>query len=148
MSSATDDTITAGHTYQYRIAGVPAESGEVIFSNTVVVDVASPEPQPVPASMSLTAAPSSGGVALQWSVTGANEFEGFVLERVVDKALSGSPTPEGTTNFKRIKSSDVFYSYQDGTVLPAHSYSYRVGLVINGAVMVYSDWQQAAVPSR
>ena len=148
VSSATDDTITAGHTYQYRIAGVPAESGEVIFSNTVVVDVASPEPQPVPASMSLTAAPSSGGVALQWSVTGANVFEGFVLERVVDKAPSGSPTPEGTTNFKRIKSSDVFYSYQDGTVLPAHSYSYRVGLVINGAVMVYSDWQQAAVPSR
>jgi hypothetical protein len=140
MASASDDTVQKGHTYQYRIAAVPKGSGEVIYSNTVVVDVPSPEPQPSPASVSLAAKPSSNGVTVDWSVSGTTTFNGFALERVVEKAPDGSSTPAGSTSFKKIDSDDVYYSYFDNSAQTGHTYSYRVGLIVNGAVMVYSDW--------
>ena len=148
ISSATDNTIQRGHTYQYRVAGIPAESGEVLYSNTVVVDVPLPDQPPGPVSISLLAQPSSGGVYVEWSISGASGFSGYVLERVVEKAPEGSQTPVGSTSFRRIESTDVFYSYFDTSVTAGHAYSYRVGLVVGGSVMVYSDWKTVEMPTR
>jgi hypothetical protein len=148
MSSATDNTIQRGRTYQYRVAGIPAGSGEVVYSNTVVVDVPALKQPPGPVSVSLSVKPSANGVSAEWSVSGATRFSGFVVERVVEKAPDGSQTPAGSTSFRRIQSSDVFYSYLDETVMPGHTYSYRVGLVVGGAVMMYSDWRGAEVARR
>lgn len=145
ISSATDDTIESGHTYQYRLAGIPAESGEVLYSNTVIADVPVPDQPPGPATVSLVASPTDSAVDLEWSVSGVDRFGGYVLERVVEKAPQGSQTPVGSTSFRRFQSSDVFFSFADTTVSKGHSYSYRVGLVVDGAVMVYSEWRTASV---
>ena len=143
ISSASDNSITAGHTYQYRIAAKLTESGDIVYSNTVVLNAAVPQKQPDKASVSISANPAADGIDVEWSVTGAETYSGFEFERVVEKAPAGSPTPEGTTTTRRIESGDVFYSYFDSAVLPGHTYSYRVGLIVNGTVMVYSDWTQA-----
>lgn len=148
ISSATDDTIQKGHTYQYRVAGIPSRSGEVVYSNTVVLEVPAPQPQPGAVSISLETLSSSEGVTVEWGVSGTTGHSGFVLERVVEKAPRGSATPAGSTWSTRIQSSDVFYSYVDATVAPEHTYSYRVGLVVGGAVMAYSEWRTVEVARR
>jgi len=135
--------MTAGRTYQYRIAAKLASSGDIVYSNTVVLNAAVPQKQPDKASISISATPAAAGIGVGWSVSGTKTYSGFEFERVVEKAPAGSPTPAGTTTTRRIESGDVFYSYFDSSVLPGHTYSYRVGLIVNGAVMVYSDWTQA-----
>ena len=143
ISSASDDSMTAGHTYQYRVAAILAGSGDLVYSNTVVLDAVVPQRQPDKAYISISAKPGTAGINVEWSVSGADTYSGFELERVVEKAPDGSVTPQGTTTSKRIESGDVFYSYFDNSVLPGHTYSYRVGLIVNGTVMAYSDWTQA-----
>jgi len=146
MSTASDDSIQQGHTYQYRIAAIRKGSDEVFTSNTIVVNTPSPTPQPEQATLSLSAAGAGArAVRLQWSVGGATRFSGFILERVVDKAPAGSATPAGTKAVTQIDSGDVFCTYTDDAVVPGHTYNYRVGLVVDGSVMIYSDWQQAAL---
>ncbi len=148
ISSATDNSVRRGHVYQYRIAAVPRESGEVLYSNTVVVEVPLPDRPPAPASVSLSVETVGGAVDLEWSVTGVERPGGFVLERVVEKAPPGSATPAGSASMRRFQSNDVFYSCVDDAVAPGHAYRYRVGLVVDGAVMVYSGWKTAALPSK
>jgi hypothetical protein len=143
ITSASDNSIQKGHTYQYRLAAT-RESGEVVYSNTIVVDVPARNRQPEAVTVSLSASPVANGVTVEWSVSGASRFSGFVLERVVSKAPDNSQTPQGSSISKVIDSGDVFYSYLDDTVVAGHTYSYRVGLVVDGAVMLYSDWRQAA----
>jgi len=143
ICSASDNSMTAGRTYQYRIAAKLASSGDIVYSNTVVLNAAVPQKQPDKASISISATPAAAGIGVGWSVSGTKTYSGFEFERVVEKAPAGSPTPAGTTTTRRIESGDVFYSYFDSSVLPGHTYSYRVGLIVNGAVMVYSDWTQA-----
>lgn len=148
ISSATDNTVQRGHVYQYRVAAVPEGSGEVLYSNTVVVEVPLPDRPPAPASVSLSAETAGGVVNLEWSVKGVERLGGFVLERVVEKAPPGSATPAGSTSLRRYQSSDVFYSCVDDSVIHGHTYVYRVGLVIDGVVMVYSGWKTAVLPSK
>src|SRR5450759_2950823 len=143
ITSVSDNSIQKGHTYQYRLAATSSATTDVVYSNTVVVDVPVPEKQPEAVSVSLTASPVASGVAVEWSVSGASRFSGFLLQRVVAKAPAGSQTPQGTTTSKVIDSGDVFYSYVDDSAVAGHTYSYRVGLVVDGAVMGYSEWKQA-----
>jgi len=143
ISSANDDAIESGRTYQYRLAAVPEGSEDIVYSNTVVVNVPAKNNAPAPVSVSLTATPVASGVTVEWSVQGASRFGGFVLERVVARAPDGSPTPAGNSTTRRFELCDVFYSCLDDSVLPGHAYNYRVGLVVDGAVMVYSQWEQA-----
>jgi hypothetical protein len=112
----------------------------VSYSNTVVVNVPVPQKQPDAVTISTTVKPMAAGVKVEWSVSGADTFDGFIVERVVEKAPEGSPTPAGDTSFTRLQTSDVFCSQMDNSVLPGHTYSYRVGLVVDGAVMAYSSW--------
>ena len=144
ITSASDNSIQKGRTYQYRLAATRNDSAEAVYSNTVVVDVPSENKQPEPVTVSLSAGAVANGIAVEWSVSGASRFGGFVLERVVASAPSNSPTPQGSSTSKMIASGDVFYSFVDNSVFPGHTYSYRVGLVVDGAVMLYSGWQQAA----
>ena len=147
MTSATDNSLLQEHTYQYQLVAINGSS-RVAYSNTVVVTVPKPQPKPESASVSLNARVSGGGVLLEWSVTGAGRFDGFMVERVVEKAPPGSATPPGTSSVKRIASSDVLYSYQDNYVAPGHSYSYRVGLLVEGSVMIYSKTATIEVPAK
>ena len=147
ITSATDSSVLQEHPYQYRLAAVDGTS-LAAYSNTVVVTVPKPQPKPEPVSMGLIAKASAGGVLLEWSVTGAKKFDGFVVERVVEKAPSGSVTPPGSSSLKRIESNNVLYSYQDTSVAAGHTYGYRVGLLVDGAVMAYSKTSIVEVPAK
>jgi hypothetical protein len=147
FTSATDNNLLQEHTYQYRVAAIKG-SESVAYSNTVLVTVPKPQPKPESASVSLAAKTSGNGVLLEWSVTGANKFDGFVVERVVEKAPPGSATPPGSSSVKRIDSSAVLYSYQDNSVAAGHAYSYRVGLLVDGSAMVYSRAVAVEVPAK
>lgn len=140
IRSAYDDSVLPGHTYQYRLAAMRDGTGDVDYSNTVVVTVES-EQEPTEVSVSLSASGGPAGVDLQWSVSGATRFGGFLLEREVLRAPEGSQTPAGSSTSTRIASGDVFYSYSDETAAAGHTYRYRVGLVMDGMVIVFSDWQ-------
>jgi hypothetical protein len=139
IKSATDDSATRGRTYQYRMAALSGAGVPVAYSNTLVMSVSELAASPEPVSVSLRGLPRPGGVALEWSVAGASRFTGFVLERVVEKAPGGSATPAGSSSSRRIDSASVFFTFVDDSVAAGHVYSYRVGLVVDGAAMVYSD---------
>ncbi len=145
IKTADDDSVTGGQTYQYRLAA-RSGYGSITYSNTVVINVPVPEPEPEPASMSLSASTSANGVTLEWSVSGVTNFNGFVVERIVEKAPKESETPAGGVDVTRIDSDDVFYTYLDGDAAPKHTYTYRVGLVVEGAVMVYSSSTTVELP--
>jgi hypothetical protein len=85
-------------------------------------------------------------VKLQWSVSGATEFSGFRVERTVQKAPNGSNTPAGTTTSRAIDSTNVNFTLQDRSVAAEHTYSYRVGLVVDGAVLTYSAPVTVQIP--
>ena len=145
IKTANDDSVTGGQTYQYRLAA-RSGYGNITYSNTVVINVPVPEPEPEPASMSLSASTSANGVTLEWSVSGVTNFNGFVVERMVEAAPERSETPAGRVDVTRIESGDVFYTYLDGDVAPKHTYIYRVGLVVEGVVMVYSNSVTVELP--
>jgi FecR protein len=147
ISSATDDSIDRGHTYQYRLAAL-LESGEVsAYSNTVVIFVDSgPALQDVSITLSASAGPN--GITLEWGVSGATTFTGFVVERVIENAPGGSSTPVGTTTTKTVDSTNVFFTFQDNSVSAGYSYTYRIGLVVNGAVVYYSTPKTVDMPGR
>lgn len=140
IRSAADDSASPGITYQYRVAGLSPGGEPVAYSNTVVIPVAGPDSKPETVTVTLRGTPRPGGSALEWSVAGASRFTGFVLERVVERAPAGSDTPAGSTSSRRIDSAAVFTTYLDNSVAAGHAYSYRVGLVVDGAVMSYSDF--------
>ena len=137
----------AGQTYQYRLAALKA--GEVVgYSNTIMLTIPKPKPKPAPVTVILSSTASVDGVKLEWTVGGASRFSGFVVERVVSKAPPGSPTPLNTLTVERVMSSAVLYTYPDTTVLKGHTYTYRVGLLVDGAIMVYSNTVSAEVPLK
>jgi len=145
IGTANDDSVTGGQTYQYRLAA-RSGYGSITYSNTVVINVPVPEPEPEPASMSLSASISANGVTLEWSVSGVTNFDGFVVERMVEAAPERSETPAGRVDVTRVESGDVFYTYLDGDAAPKHTYTYRVGLVVEGAVMAYSNSATIELP--
>jgi hypothetical protein len=139
MTSATDDSVGAGRTYQYRLVALGADGGPVAYSNTVVITVPEPGAKLEPASVTLSSAARASGIGLEWSVSGASRFDGFVVERLVEKAPGGSSTPAGTTTTRNVDSTNVFFTLLDDAVSAGHTYRYRIGVVIGGAVMVYSN---------
>lgn len=147
IKTANDDSVTGGQTYQYRLAA-RSGYGSIIYSNTVVITVPVPEPEPEPASMSLSASTSANGVTLEWSISGVTNFNGFVVERMVEAAPKKSKTPAGRVDVTRIESGDVFYTYLDDDAAPKHTYTYRVGLVVEGAVMIYSNSATMSAPLK
>jgi len=64
----------------------------------------------------------------------------------VEKAPKASETPAGSVYVTRIDSNNVFYTYLDGDAALKHTYTYRVGLVVEGAVMIYSNRATVEVP--
>jgi FecR protein len=140
ITSAKDDAVAPGKTYQYRLAALDSSGAVVAYSNTVVILVpeAGPGPEAVSVGLTATALPGDVGVRLEWSVSGATQFNGFVVERTVVKAPSGSDTPVGTTTTRNIDSTNVYFTLLDKAVAAGHAYTYRVGLVVDGVVMVYS----------
>jgi hypothetical protein len=146
--SADDDGVEAGKTYQYRLAALDVSGAVAAYSNSVVISVPVTVSEPEAASVSLTAAAVTGDavVKLGWSVSGATQFSGFVVERVVEKAPSGSETPAGTTTTRTIDSTNVYFTMLDKSVAAGYTYTYRVGLVVDGWVMVYSAPVTVEVP--
>lgn len=138
INSGTDGSVSPGKTYQYRIAALSPDGEVAGYSNTLVIPVKGESDKVPPASISLRAASAAGGVTLDWSVSKMEKFSGFVLERTVQKAPAGSETPGGTVSTRRIETSSVFYTYKDDTAAAGHAYTYRVGLVVDGAVLLYS----------
>lgn len=140
ITSARDDGVEKGQTCQYRIAALNESDAIAAYSNTVVISVpdAGPEPEAVSVSLTATAVSGDTGVRLEWSVSGASRFSGFVVERVVEKAPSNSDTHVGSTTTRTIDSTNVYFTLLDKAVAADHTYTYRVGLVVDGAVMVYS----------
>ncbi len=139
MTAAVDDSVGTGHTYQYRLVALRGDGAPVAYSNTVVITVPEPGARPGPASITLSSAARAGGISLEWSVSGATKFDGFLVERLVEKAPSGSRTPAGTTTTRNLDSTNVFFTLLDGAVSAGHTYRYRVGMVVGGEVMVYSN---------
>jgi len=145
ITSATDNSVIQSETYQYRLAAV--QDGDVVsYSNTVLVTIPGSQARPGAATIFLVAEPGKGGVVLEWSVTGASTFGGYLVERTVTDAPADSKTPEGTTVSEQVDTTDVFYSYTDTRAMPGHTYRYRVGLVLDGSVMVYSEPRTVKVP--
>lgn len=148
ISRAKDDSVVEGATYQYRLVAADEDDQAVAYGNTLVVSVPKANSKPDQASVSLVVvAPSPPKtVDLEWSVAGASSFDGFVVERTVEKAPAKSATPVGTTTFNQLESSSILYSYQDSDVARGHTYGYRVGLMVNGTAMVYSESVSVEVP--
>ncbi|MBN2169290.1 MAG: FecR domain-containing protein [Actinobacteria bacterium] len=145
ISSATDESVQEGKTYQYRVALV-TNSRLAAYSNTVIINVPALDQEPGPVSVSLVSMLYANGVNLEWSVSGTNRYQGFVLERVVVKAPENSPTPAGCKTVNRFQTSNLLTSYLDSNISRGHTYAYRVGLVVEGAVMVYSNKSEVEVP--
>lgn len=145
IKSTTDECVQEGKAFQYRICVVKDDIVKA-YSNTVVINIPSSNPEPGPASVSLVSSLYSSGVNLQWSVKGATGFSGYVLERVVLKAPGNSQTPVGYRTVNRFNTNAMLFTYADNNVLPGHTYSYRVGLMVDGSVMVYSNKVDVEVP--
>jgi hypothetical protein len=139
ITSAKDNSTKQGSTYQYRVAAMNGVDSTPVYSNTIVLTIPTPDVNPPQASLKLVADAGAHSVSLEWSVTGASIFDGYVLERTLEGAPSGSSAPGDRTDIMRFESKNILYSYTDGDVLPGNKYSYRVGLVVDGTVMVYSD---------
>lgn len=139
ITSAKDDSAKQGNTYQYRLAALKTVGADPIYSNTIVLTIPDADSSPRQASIKLVATPAARSVSLEWSVSGTSIFDGYVLERTVEGAPPGSSAPGGRVDVKRLESKNILYSYTDDEVLPGHKYSYRVGLVVDGTAMVYSD---------
>jgi len=143
IKSATDDGVVPGHAYQYSIYALNGQE-VVAFSNPVTVAVTGPDTKPEPASISLMMTSARNSVMLAWTATGATGFDGFVIERVAGPPLE-DPTAGETTKTIRIDSSAVSYSYTDTDVQPGRFYKYRVGILVDGAVTVYSNSEAGVV---
>lgn len=139
ITSARDNSAKQGSTYQYRVAALQGDGSEPVYSNTIVLSIPVPDVKPQQASIRIVAHPGTHSVALEWSVTGTSIFDGYVLERTLEGSPSGSSAPGDRTDIKRFESKNILYSYTDDDVVPGNKYSYRVGLVVDGTVMVYSD---------
>ncbi|MBN1289553.1 MAG: FecR domain-containing protein [Actinobacteria bacterium] len=145
ISRATDESVQERKTYQYRVA-LMSSSAPAAYSNTVIINVPAFDQEPEPVSVSLVSMLYANGVNLEWSVSGTTRYQGFVLERVVVKAPENSPTPVGSKTANRFQTSSLLTTYLDSGISRGHVYSYRVGLVVEGAVMVYSNKSEVEVP--
>jgi hypothetical protein len=138
MTSAADNNVEPGHTYQYRLCAL-LEGGQAVYSNTVVVSLPGSTEPPETAKVSLMAERTPNGVRLEWTVAGASNFDGFIVERTVTAATAGSKTPAGSTTVQKVDSRDVLVTWLDSSAEAGNTYTYRVGLRVGDAVMVYSD---------
>jgi FecR protein len=139
ITSAKDNSTKQGSTYQYRVAAMNGDDSVPVYSNTIVLTIPTPDVKPQQASIKIVANAGTHSVSLEWSVTGTSSFDGYVLERTLEGAPSGSSAPGERTDIKRFESKNILYSYTDDDVVTGNKYSYRVGLVVDGTVMVYSD---------
>ncbi|MBU1671393.1 MAG: FecR domain-containing protein [Actinobacteria bacterium] len=138
ITSAEDNNVEPGHTYQYRLCAL-LEGGQAIYSNTVLVSLPGSAQPPEPVKVNLVADRTPNGVRLEWTVAGASDFDGFVVERTVTAAPAGSETPAGSSMIEPVDSRDVLLTWLDTSATSGHTYTYRVGLTVGDAVMVYSD---------
>lgn len=138
IDAAADNSVLQEHTYQYRVAALK-DGAVVAYSNTLIVTIPKSALEPARASLSLIAKSEGGKVHLEWSVTDASGFSGFALERAVDGAPEGAKSQKGSRMTVRIDSRDILNSYVDTSVEPGCVYTYRVALVVEGSLMVYSN---------
>ncbi len=146
ITSAIDNGVTAGKTYQYRIAAVLGDA-PVLTSNTVVIAMPKSQEAPKEAKLELVASVEDGGVLLEWSLNGVSNFWGYVLERTVKTPAKGRESGAGAVQTFTIKSSDILDSYLDSEIQPGCVYVYRVGLMLEGSVILYSRTVGVSVSS-
>ena len=129
---AFDTTVAAGHSYDYRVAATNAV-GTSPWSN--IASVVVPAVPADPTGMTATLQPGLQ-VALSFTDNATNE-DGFVVERAVDGgafALFTLPAANPGTGVVTLAA--------DTTVLPGHTYQYRVlALNLGGA----SAWATSAL---
>ncbi len=134
--NAVDDSAEPGSTYYYRLAVY--HQGVVLgYSNSVQVAVPR---QPSQLSINLSGEVSGGKVVLSWTVGGQGSYTGFKVCR--SETNSAPAYPGDTCTF-------VDYSqhgFVDTGVESAHTYYYRVGIYLDGAVVQYSNALRLTVP--
>lgn len=126
---ATDGTVAAGQTYYYRLAVY--DQGSVLgYSNAVRLTVPG---QAEGLSITLSASVAGGRVELNWSVSGSGSYSGFKVCRSETNAAPSYPDD----NCTYVDASQR--SFQDSSVVPGHTYYYRVGIYRDGAIVKYSN---------
>ena len=130
--SYTDTTVTAGITYDYRVAAINA-AGISAYSNTATAIV--PTPPAAPSGVVAAAMISSNRyarVTLTWMDIATDETA-YVIERATDAAF--------TTNFMSVQVGANSTSYQTGNITRNTPFYFRIR-AINGAGQ--SLWVNAA----
>ena len=132
----TDTTAVPGHTYQYRAA---AANGFVLSDWSNVASVTTVAPPAAPTS--LKASLGRGlQVLLSWQDNATNET-GFTIERADNGGAFGQIGTLGALK----KTGKV--TFTDSTVLPGHTYSYRVAAMLGTELSPYSGTAGAVVPA-
>ena len=129
-----DSAVSAGNTYDYRVAAVNA-GGASVYSNTAGVTI--PGPQPPAAPSDLEANFEDGPqVELFWADNSADET-GFVIERATDGVSFSLLTTVGADTT----------SYVDTAVAGGITYTYRVAAVNDNGTSAYSNTASVPVPA-
>ncbi len=147
ISGAIDNGVTIGKTYQYCLVGV--RGGEpVVSSNTVVITMTAPQEAPRKAKLELVASQTEGGVLLEWSLNGVSSFWGYVVEKTLRTREKEQPRGAGSVQTYTVKSSDILDSFLDRDVQPGGVYVYRIGLIVEDSVILYSRSVEISVKSK
>ncbi|MDD5749112.1 MAG: hypothetical protein PHP64_08770, partial [Actinomycetota bacterium] len=143
VTSAIDTCVERGTAYQYRIVAL-LQDQIVGYSNVLLVNVPSMEKLDK-TSLSLVARHFGKGVLLEWAVSGARLFDGFVLERAT--CSQGDETAD-FRQIARVESKNLVSSFEDKGTLAGKTYIYRVGLIAGKGIPAYSNNVRIAVPSE
>lgn len=144
VRTALDKSIKDGCAYQYRVVAL-AKGIQVASSDVIFVNIPGSEIPADRASVNLLASTTSRGVLLDWCVTGASIFDGFVVQRSFQKGANVT-SPSEMKDIANIDCKNIVYSYQDKNVPPGSLCSYRIGLVVDGTVVTYSNTVRVTVP--
>jgi serine protease len=119
-SAYTDNAVTNGTTYYYRVTAVDTSGNESSNSSTASATPSAPDTTPPSAPTGLSASAGNGTVALDWSNNTEADLDGYIVYRATSAA-----GPYAALNSNPLGAS----AYTDGSVTNGTTYYYRVTAV-------------------
>jgi fibronectin type 3 domain-containing protein len=119
-SAYTDNAVTNGTTYYYRVTAVDTSGNESSNSSMASATPSAPDTTPPSAPTGLSASAGNGTVALDWSNNTESDLEGYIVYRATSAA-----GPYAALNSNPLGAS----AYADNGVTNGTTYYYRVTAV-------------------
>jgi serine protease len=119
-SAYTDNAVTNGTTYYYRVTAVDTSGNESSNSSTASATPNAPDTTPPSAPTGLSASAGNGAVALDWANNTESDLDGYIVYRATSAA-----GPYSALNSNPLGAS----AYTDNAVANGTTYYYRVTAV-------------------